>query len=109
MPIHPHHELDRWQYRLSETHSLRAQQVGRFWLTLGADLPVTRVTDNNGADIGVILGFAIDIPNSMTLGSTWAAPVDANDPIETIADALLWVLGGLHMDMHRWKPCPHLS
>jgi hypothetical protein len=97
MPTHPHHELDLWQYRLSETHSLRAQQVGRFWLTLGADLPVTRVTDNNGADIGVILGFAIDIPNSMTLGSTWAAPVDANDPIETIADALLWVLGGRYI------------
>jgi hypothetical protein len=97
MPAQPHQALDRWQYRLSETHSLEAQQIGRFWLTVGADLPVTRVTDHDGTDLGVILGFAIDVPNSVTLGSNWTAPVDANDPIDTIADALLWVLGGRYI------------
>ncbi|UWQ99190.1 hypothetical protein K3729_17620 [Rhodobacteraceae bacterium S2214] len=93
----PSHPLDRWQYRVTPVETEDAIAVGDFWLTVGDDLPVTTVTDRNGVEIGVIVGFAIDIAAAKILAGTWAAPVSHDDPVDELVRNLLWAIGGRYI------------
>ena len=97
MPNSMSHPLDLWQYRISSDKADGAYPIGEFWLNVGPELPVTRVTDSNGVEIGFIIGFAIAIEASEILKDTWVAPVLYDDPIDGLAETLLWALGGRYI------------
>ncbi|MFZ5749520.1 MAG: hypothetical protein ACOY5U_00465 [Pseudomonadota bacterium] len=85
--------LDPWQYRLGERRDGDSIPLGSLWLSCGPDLPVIRVRDSGGAEVGVLLGFPIDLAGKRLLTSDWIAPDGAADT-DPLADRVLHALGG---------------
>ena len=86
--------LNPWQFRLTHRPHAGAQPLGRFWLSLGPDLPLTVVTDGAGHEAGVLLGFPIDLDRQCLIGPTWVAPVDADLTSDKGVCRTLLALGG---------------
>ena len=90
--------LDPWQYRLSPVAVPGAQALGAFWLETGPDLPVIPVTDAQGASVGILLGFPIDLAKECMVSTDWLAPIalaaDADADADAFAHAVLMALGG---------------
>ena len=86
--------LDPWQYRLSGAAVAGARPVGPFWLEPGPELPVIPVTDANGAAVGVLLGFPIDLAGKSMITVAWQAPVALGTDADGFAYDVLCALGG---------------
>jgi len=88
--------LDQWQYRLSRTPAEQntAVSIGDLWLEVGEGLPVTQLSDQTGAPVGVLLGFAIDLQARCIIDETWQVPAELGPDVDAFVQAGLLALGG---------------
>lgn len=93
----PHIVQDRWQYRLTRCPHPGAMGIGDFWLSVGPSLPMISVLSQSGQQMGVLLGFPIDLGRQSLIAEVWHVPAD----IETDTDAgihrILRQLGGQYI------------
>lgn len=86
--------LDPWQYRLSADESSGSLAIGNLWLSVGADLPVIKVTDGAGLPVGVLLGFPIDLAERRILRDSWQIPEQFGSDRDFLSRIILQALGG---------------
>lgn len=91
---HPFIAQDRWQYRLTQAPHPGAMQVGDFWLSVGAGLPVTQVRDHAGAPVGLLLGHPIDLACQVMIEQSWTVPAGVDLASEDGVHRTLRALGG---------------
>jgi hypothetical protein len=80
--------LDPWQYRVDETAG------ATLCVTTGPGLPVTRVLDRSSAEVGVILGCAIDLSAAACLGEVYELDGVVGAGAHELADRIRDGLGG---------------
>jgi hypothetical protein len=80
--------LDPWQYRVEETSG------ATLCVTTGPGLPATRVLDSTSAEIGLILGFAIDLAAAARLGEVYEFDGVVGAAAYELADRIRDGLGG---------------
>lgn len=86
--------LHPWQYRLTFTDSHEAIPIGKLWLAVGPDLPVTHLTDDNGKAVGILLGFPIDLKARRLISDVWQVPAKLNGDVDAFVRKGLLALGG---------------
>lgn len=89
--------LEPWQYRLTTHPHTGGQTLGKYWLSIGPDLPRVRVTDENGVSFGVLLGFAIDLNDATLVREVWQAPTGADLMTDAGIYRALRALGGRYL------------
>lgn len=88
--------LDRWQYRLTLRPHSGAQAIGAYWLSTGPGLPVFEVTAGS-ENIGVLLGFPIDLAAQRLVQDAWSAPEHAQPGSDGHIHLILRRLGGRYL------------
>ena len=94
----PFPALDPWQYRLGLALEGGCEVGHGFRLETGPDLPVAVVEDAAGAEIGLLVGFPIDLAARRLVEGRWRAPAD---PRRGAALGVVWALGGRFLYLHR--------
>ena len=85
---------DSWQFRLTETPTGDARRIGDLWLETGPGLPVAVVTDAQGAEAGLLLGFPIDVAGRRLIDRAWTSPASIGPDSGQFARDTLMALGG---------------
>lgn len=89
--------LDRWQYRLSSTPHPWSHPLGSYWLSLGEGLPQTIVRSPQGKDLGILLGFPIDLNAAALVRGTWTTPPERDARDDAAIANVLNALGGRYI------------
>jgi len=90
----PYPTLDPWQYRVARDLP-HGQNIGQGWhLEVGADLGVCRVQDAAGTDVGILLGFPIDLQARSLIGDTWQTAHILGEDVDAFTDNVMDDLGG---------------
>lgn len=85
---------DLWQYRISDSPAQGAIAIGNMFLQVGDGLKATHLTDVNGTDVGILLGFPIDLPARRMIEGHWQSPAGlGRDPDAFVAETMR-ILGG---------------
>lgn len=92
--------LDPWQWRLSRNaaapvHRFNGGQPDEWGLEVGPDLPMIPMTDADGAPVGVLLGFPIDLAAKRMVTRAWQAETSLDSSsFETLAREVTGAFGG---------------
>lgn len=86
--------LDIWQYRISYLKTPRSVAAGPMWLEVGPDLPVTHVYDAGGTEVGLLLGFPIDLETRKLITRNWRVSLSLGDDPDKFVESVLERLGG---------------
>lgn len=88
---------DRWQYRLTRRPHPGAIGIGDFWLSVGQDLPIAIVLDQQGRQLGSLLGFPIDLDRKTLVTGDWHVPAEIDPATEDGIHRILRALGGQYI------------
>lgn len=87
-------DLDQWQYRITDQRKPGVTAIGEHWLERGSGLAEFPFLDAAGREVGLLLGFPIDLRARRLIDGPWRAPSALADDLDGFIRDALWALGG---------------